>query len=239
MNDPITRRRLLRGGALAITAGALGCDTGRPQHGVLGRMERWNERVQRFLFRPDRLAAELPREAETPLDKFPPYFVAPKMPLEPAGWRLKVGGMVGKPALLSRDDLERMPRTDIRVRHYCVEGWSAVASWHGVRVRDLAQSVGADPRARYVEFRSFDVDEEDDTQYYSSWDRESALHAQTILAYGMNGRPLGPEHGAPLRLYAGVKLGYKLVKYLTEVNFLPNRTGGYWEDQGYEWFAGV
>ena len=108
-----------------------------------------------------------------------------------------------------------------------------MASWHGVALRDLAARIGADPRAPYVEFRSFDEG------YWSSWDRASALHPQTILAYGMNGEPLSPSYGAPLRLYSAVKLGYKMVKYLTEVNFLPQRTGGYWEDQGYEWFAGV
>ena len=126
-----------------------------------------------------------------------------------------------------------MPVTDVRVRHYCVEGWSAVSSWRGVGVRDLARAVGAHRDARYVEFRSFDEN------YWSSWDRPSAMHAQTILAYGKNGAPLSPDYGAPLRLYASVKLGYKMVKYLTQVNFLSAPTGGYWENTGYEWFAGV
>ena len=93
--------------------------------------------------------------------------------------------------------------------------------------------VGADPRVGYVEVRSFDAG------YWSSWDRESALHPQTILAYGMNGELLGPDHGAPIRVYTAVKLGYKMVKYLTEVNFRPERSGGYWENQGYEWFGGI
>jgi DMSO/TMAO reductase YedYZ molybdopterin-dependent catalytic subunit len=86
---------------------------------------------------------------------------------------------------------------------------------------------------KYVEFRSFD------SNYWSSWDLASALHPQTLLAYGMNDQSLGLEHGAPLRVYSAVKLGYKMVKYLTEVNFLPSRTGGYWESQGYDWFGGV
>src|SRR5437588_193964 len=83
-----------------------------------------------------------------------------------------------------------------------------------------------DARAEYVELRSFDVDREG-RAYYSSWDRASALHPQTLLAYGMNGERLAPGHGAPLRLYSAVKLGYKMVKYLTEVSFLPRATGGY------------
>ncbi|MGO8804023.1 molybdopterin-dependent oxidoreductase, partial [Candidatus Binatus sp.] len=121
----------------------------------------------------------------------------------------------------------------MRIRHHCVEGWSAVAEWQGVQLREIARMAGASRDARYVEFRSFDAG------YFSSWDIESSLHPQTILAYGMNGHALYPDHGAPLRLYSPVKLGYKNVKYLTEVNFLPRRSGGYWEDQGYDWYGGV
>src|SRR5262249_15889366 len=175
---------------------------------------------------------------ESPFDDFPVYYVDDQIPEPPPDWQLKVTGLVARPLTLTRADLERMPRTDIRVRHYCVEGWSAVAAWHGVAVRDIAARAGADRGAGFVEFWSFDEDDEE-TPYSSSWDRDSAEHPQSILAYGMNGEPLLPAHGAPLRLYAGVKLGYKLVKYLSEVRFRAERTGGYWEDKGYEWFAGV
>jgi DMSO/TMAO reductase YedYZ molybdopterin-dependent catalytic subunit len=155
------------------------------------------------------------------------------MPTPPDNWTLTIGGMVSKPGVLTIEQLKQMPRTDMRVQHHCVEGWSAVAAWHGVRVSEIAKIAGVDPRARYVEFRSFDDD------YYSSWDWDSAMHPQTILAYGMNGHPLTAQHGSPIRLYSAVKLGYKMVKYLTAVNFLSKPTGGYWENQGYEWFAGV
>lgn len=224
-----TRRALLAGGI----AGALGCNVERPRAGLLGGMDALDERVQRTLFRSRKTGRELAPAATTPMRAFPEYHIAPEAPIAPRGWRLVVGGMVRQPLSLSLDDLQRMQRTDLRVRHYCVEGWTAVASWHGVSVAELAARAGADPRAGFVEFRSFDEG------YWSSWDRASAFHAQTILAYGMNGEPLAPGHGAPLRLYAAVKLGYKMVKYLTEVRFLPRQTGGYWEDQGYEWFAGV
>jgi DMSO/TMAO reductase YedYZ molybdopterin-dependent catalytic subunit len=196
-------------------------------------MERANERFQRALFDPNRLAPELGEDEETPYEDFPKYKISRRFPLAPAGWTLAVGGLVAHPLALSLADLIRLPRTRTRVRHHCVEGWTAVASWDGVRLSELARLAGADPAAGYVEFRSFD------SGYWSSWDRDSALHPQTILAYGMNGAPLSVEHGAPLRLHSAVKLGYKMVKYLTEVRFLPARTGGYWEDQGYEWFAGV
>ena len=231
MPNLMTRRQF----AATVATGVLLAtgQTARAKSGFLHWMERWNERVARFVFAADRLAAELPPTATTQAEAFPSYFISDTMPIAPAGWGLTVGGLVARPTTFSLAQLQQMPRTDMRVRHYCVEGWSAVAAWHGVRLRDVADIVGADPQAPYVEFRSFDAG------YWSSWDRESALHKQTILAYGMNGMPLYPDHGAPLRLYGAVKLGYKMVKYLTEVHFVPERTGGYWEDQGYEWFAGV
>jgi DMSO/TMAO reductase YedYZ molybdopterin-dependent catalytic subunit len=225
----ITRRRLVAG----IGLGLLGCDARKPRAGLLGAGDALNQRVQSGLFRRSRLAPSPASGEETALAAFPEYFISRSLPQTPASWVLRVGGLVKQPLQLGIDELTRMPRTEVRVRHYCVEGWTAVASWQGVAMADIAARAGADPRARFVEFRSFD------DGYWSSWDRDSALHKQTILAYGMNGGPLGPGHGAPLRLYAAVKLGYKMVKYLTEVNFLPAATGGYWEDQGYEWFAGV
>jgi DMSO/TMAO reductase YedYZ molybdopterin-dependent catalytic subunit len=227
----ITRRKLLAGFAAASLLA--GCDAPHPVSLFLKRMLRFNERFEDFIFSPSRLAPESPEKDLTPERAFPSYFIADTMPFPPAGWTLKVGGMVARPGVFTLEQLKAMPRAAMRVRHHCVEGWSAVAAWNGLRLIDLARAVGIDPRVRYVEFRSFDANS------WSSWDLGSALHPQTLLAYGMNGHDLHPDHGAPLRLYSAVKLGYKNVKYLTEVNFLPNRTGGYWEDQGYDWFAGV
>jgi DMSO/TMAO reductase YedYZ molybdopterin-dependent catalytic subunit len=227
----ITRRTLLTGFAAASLLA--GCDTPHPVSLFLKGMLRVNERFEGLLFSPSRLAPEAPEKDLTPEGAFPSYFIADTMPFPPAGWSLKVGGMVAHPGVFTLEQLKAMPRSDIRVRHHCVEGWSAVAAWHGLRLSELARAVGIDPRVRYVEFRSFDEN------YWSSWDLGSALHPQTLLAYGMNGHDLHPDHGAPVRVYSAIKLGYKNVKYLTEVNFLPSRTGGYWEDQGYDWFAGV
>ena len=228
----ITRRKLLAGiGAASLLAG---CDSPHRMATLLTNgMLRWNEHFESFLFSPSRLVPESPPEDLTPEPQFPFYFKSDKVPLAPAGWSLKVGGLVARPSVFTLEQLKAMPRMDMRVRHYCVNGWSAVAAWHGVRLSEIARTVGADPRAPYVEFRSFDAG------YWSSWDRASALHPQTILAYGMNGHPLHPDHGAPLRLYSAVKLGYKMVKYLTEINFLSYCTGGTVENNGSEWFAGV
>ena len=137
------------------------------------------------------------------------------MPFAPANWALKVGGLVARPSVFSLEQLKRMPRTEHAsapsLRRGMVGG-RRLARRAAERDRRM---VGASRDAQYVEFRSFDAG------YCSSWDIESSLHPQTILAYGMNGHPLYPDHGAPLRLYSPVKLGYKNVKYLTEVNFLP------------------
>src|SRR5215472_16893693 len=114
-------------------------------------MDEWNQKVQGALFSPARLAPELPPSDTTPEEAFPSYFISDDMPFPPDNWTLKVGGLVSKPGVFSLDDLKKMPRTDLRIRHHCVEGWSAVAGWHGVRVCELANLVGIDPRAQYVE----------------------------------------------------------------------------------------
>jgi len=226
----IGRRKFITGAAaLSLLAG---CES-RPAGAFFSVMRGWNERFEALLFARRALAPELPESAATEEEDFPQYFISTAMPIAPADWSLKVGGMVQHPTTLTLDQLQRMPAIDMRVQHHCVEGWSAVAAWRGVRLSTIANLVGLDRRVKYVEFRSFDAN------YYSGWDLASAMHPQTLLAYGMNGHPLGPGHGAPLRLYSAIKLGYKNVKYLTEINFLPNKIGGYWEDQGYEWFAGV
>ena len=167
----------------------------------------------------------------------PSYFVSRTVPLwsdaARGPWRLEIGGMVDRPLQLTLQQLMDLPRTHQRVNHYCVEGWTAVEQWTGVRFSDLAKLVGAHRGAKYVDFESFD------DGYHESWDIESAMHKQTVIAYGLDGHLLGPAHGAPARLYSPVKLGYKNTKYLTRIMFLPERNGGYWSDRGYEWYGGV
>ena len=146
---------------------------------------------------------------------------------------LEVGGLVKQPLKLSLADLVAMKQTTQRVDHFCVEGWTAVARRSGVRLNEIARIAGVRPDARYVDFESFDND------YHESWDVASAMHPQTLIVYGQDGRYLPPAWGAPARVFSPVKLGYKNTKYLTRIMFLPNRTGGYWSDQGYEWFGGT
>ena len=224
-------RRQFLAGAAALTLLA-GCEQ-HPGKAAMRLMRGWNERFEEYLFSPSRLAPELPASAQTPEKDFQCFFKSPVMPVASSGWCLKIGGLVRHPTILTLDQIFKMPVTDMRVRHYCINGWTAVASWRGVRVSEIARLAGLDPQAKYVEFRSFDAG------YWSSWDLASVMHPQTLLAYGMNGHPLGADHGAPLRLYSAIKLGYKSVKYLTEIIFMANKTGGTCEDAGEDWFAGV
>lgn len=183
----------------------------------------------------DRLAREYPVAKRTPERDFPAYFVSRGMPMlaDPAAWRLEVTGLVMRPASLTLEQVMAFPRLTYTVKHHCVEGWSAIATWSGVPLRALADRVEPLSAARYVMFRSFD------SGYSNGWDLASAMHPQTILAYAYNGRRLRPDHGAPLRLYSPTKLGYKNTKYLLSVEFTDQRPGGYWEDRGYPWFGGV
>jgi DMSO/TMAO reductase YedYZ molybdopterin-dependent catalytic subunit len=169
--------------------------------------------------------------------KLPSYFISRTVPVWDESvrgkWALEVSGLVANPMRLALEDLQRLPRVSERVNHYCVEGWTAVETWTGCRFSDLAKLARVSPEAHYVDFQSFDDD------YHESWDMESAMHRQTVVAYGLDGKMLQPAHGAPARVYSPVKLGYKNTKYLTKIVFMPKMNGGYWSDMGYEWYGGT
>ncbi len=226
--------KLAVAGGAASLAAACGWDGGNAIRPGLLDISRVNDWVgEKILFSPTRLARTYsPAERSAML---PSYFISAMMPMlvNPSAWRLRVDGLVRQPLELSVDDLMRMPPVSYTVKHTCVEGWSAIATWHGVPVSAIMEYCRPLPTARYINFVSFD------SGYSNGWDLASALHPQTILAYGMNDQPLTPAHGAPLRLYSPTKLGYKLTKYLVSMTFTERRPGGYWEDQGYPWFGGI
>jgi DMSO/TMAO reductase YedYZ molybdopterin-dependent catalytic subunit len=246
----VGRRSLVRAGALWLSAGLsssalsalsallAACNSRGPDGAepLLRFAERKNEGVERWLLRHTALDRTSSR-ARAAGAAFPKYFVSDSVPVWDAAtrgpWALEVAGLVRRPLRLTLDELTKLPSVTQRVNHYCVEGWTAVATWTGVRVSELARLAGVLPDAQYADFQSFD------DGYHESWDLESATHPQTLVAYGMDGAMLGPGHGAPARLHSPVKLGYKNTKYLTRVMFLPQRNGGYWSDQGYEWYGGV
>ena len=239
----LDRRDFLRLGLVAGPASLVascGWDGGavlEPRLRAFGRVNDWVG--EKLWHSSSRLAPEYPVQDRTAAANFPSYSITYNKtgsfpyPPDPEGWRLQVGGLVRKPVSLSRPMIEALPRVTYTVKHHCVEGWTAIATWTGVPVSAIVALVEPTPQASYLRFDSFD------SQYYNGWDLKSAMHPQTILAYAYNDRPLGMNHGAPLRLYSPVKLGYKLTKYLTAMTFTRERPGGYWEDQGYPWLGGI
>src|SRR4051812_18408201 len=165
-----------------------------------------------------------------------------------ADWQLKVGGLVKKPLSLSLDELKAMPSRTQITRHDCVEGWSAIGQWTGVPLSHLLQSAELMGNAKYIVFRcADDLEQSRDGSglYYESIDLIDAFHPQTIMAYAMNGQPLPVPHGAPLRLRVERQLGYKMAKYVMRIEAVEDFAkigfgkGGFWEDRGYEWYAGI
>ncbi|HEV7837356.1 MAG TPA: molybdopterin-dependent oxidoreductase, partial [Gemmatimonadaceae bacterium] len=235
----IPRREFLAwSGGLLSTALLAACDARGPKAAdkLLKYAERKNRAVERALYRHTAIDVVQPG-AHDALNKLPSYFISPTVPVWDESvrgkWALEVSGLVARPVKLTLDDLQKLPRVSNRVNHYCVEGWTAVETWTGCPFGELAKLVGVLPDAHYVDFQSFD------DGYHESWDLESAMHKQTVVAYALDGKMLEPAHGAPARVYSPVKLGYKNTKYLTKIVFMPKMNGGYWSDMGYEWYGGV
>ena len=167
-----------------------------------------------------------------------------------AGYRLAVGGLVEAPAEFSLDQLRAMPSRTQITRHDCVEGWSCIGKWKGVQLSLLLEQVKPKPEAKFVLFRCYDSMDGPsldgrDSRYYESIDLEEAGHAQTIMAYDLNDRALPVANGAPLRCRVERQLGYKQAKYVKAIELVASfdairgGKGGYWEDEGYEWYGGI
>ena len=167
-----------------------------------------------------------------------------------ADYRLTVGGLVAKPAEFTLEQLRAMPSRTQITRHDCVEGWSCVGKWKGVQLARILDQVQIKPEAKFVLFRCFDSMEgpsldDRDSRYYESIDLDDAHHVQTILAYELNDKQLPVTNGAPLRCRVERQLGYKQAKYIRAIELVESFAqirggkGGYWEDEGYEWYGGI
>ena len=260
--DRLHRRGLLKALAAVGSLAVSGCDrlASEPRfRSVLDAANSLTYKVQRLLIRADRLAPEY-SEAD-----ISPTFRA-NGSTDPqdeeyvglganhfADWRLKVHGLVEHELSLSLEELRAFPARTQITRHDCVEGWSCIAKWTGVPLTELLLRAGVRPEARFAVFHcadtldgggEFGVDPES-IRYYESIDLIDAAHPQTILAYDMNGKKLTVPHGAPLRLRLERQLGYKMAKYIMRIELVQSLAdlhggrGGYWEDRGYEWYAGI
>ncbi|HEY6631299.1 MAG TPA: molybdopterin-binding protein [Rhizobiaceae bacterium] len=258
MTNLLTRRRFLASGALGAGALALGgCDAleqNADVDAVLRSAETLTMGVQRLLLRNGTLAREF-----TPADISPTFRINGTQAPDSeeyaalrdggfAGWKLKVDGLVNRPLELSLADIKKLPSRSQITRHDCVEGWSAIGKWTGVPLGLVLQTAGLKPNARFVVF--YCADELEKTfdgsgRYYESIDMVDAFHPQTILAYAMNDADLTVGHGAPLRLRVERQLGYKHAKYVMRIQVVDSFSslwggrGGYWEDRGYQWYAGI
>jgi DMSO/TMAO reductase YedYZ molybdopterin-dependent catalytic subunit len=244
------RRRGLLAGLAALAVGGCGkvadSSAGRSLFEAAGE---WHRRVQRALTGRTALAPEFDRSQVSPFFRgngsvsidTPAYAAALANGF--ADWRLSVTGLVTHPLSLSLDNIRRLPQRTQVTRHDCVEGWSAIGEWTGPQLATILRGAALKPEARFVVLRCADT--LDGAPYYESIDLDDAFHPQTIVAHLLNGSPLPVRNGAPLRLRVERQLGYKHAKFLTGIEVVASLhdieggNGGYWEDRGYQWYAGV
>ncbi|RAK64761.1 molybdopterin-binding protein [Phenylobacterium kunshanense] len=256
--DDLNRRGLIGGAATgALGVGLAGCEriSASPQvNRALAVGEGVTRRAQRLLVDRMALAREYPPQAIS-RDFRPNGTTAPDsdeyQALVTTGfqdWRLDIGGLVERPLSLSLADLRAAPTRTQITRHDCVEGWSCIAKWRGARLGPLLDRAKVKREARYVAFFCADTLEltlDGSGDYYETIDLVDAYHPQTILAYDMNDAPLPVAHGAPIRLRLERQLGYKMAKYVMRIELIDSfeglgrGRGGYWEDRGYQWYAGI
>jgi DMSO/TMAO reductase YedYZ molybdopterin-dependent catalytic subunit len=251
----INRRSLMTGLAAGGLLPLAGCSLDSRSPGVmsiLDKAEYLTEGVQRALLAPRlALAPEFSPGMITPtfkpngsIDPDDPDYVALRQNGF-ADWKLAVGGLVERPMSLSLADLRALPSRSQITRHDCVEGWSAIGKWTGVPLGHVLKLAQLSPETRFIVLYCADELERNDGGYYESMDMHDAFHPQTLLAYGLNDKPLPVANGAPLRLRIERQLGYKHAKYLMRIEAVARLDdihggkGGYWEDRGYEWYAGI
>ncbi len=230
------RRGLLRGG---LSLGALtmltGCDVGSDGsiEAALRAVSSLNDRVQALLFDPNKLAPTYPESMVQKPPRFNAYYdVEDVKPVNGDAWRLELAGLIADKRPWTRQQLAELPERETIVRHVCVEGWDYIGQWSGVPMRTFLERIGADLRAKYVAFKCYD-------DYPSSIDMATALHPQTLLATKYAKETLADPFGYPLRLRTSTKLGFKNPKWITAIEVTNVYPGGYWEDQGFNWFSGI
>jgi DMSO/TMAO reductase YedYZ molybdopterin-dependent catalytic subunit len=224
------QRSLTLGGLSLLT----GCtpDSEASIERALASISRFNDRAQGVLFDPTRLAPTYPDSMITRPFPFNAYYGEDEVrEVDGDAWRLELSGLIADRKPWTLAELRRMPQQSQVTRHICVEGWSAIGKWGGVPFAHFLRRVGADLSARYVGFKCAD-------DYFTSIDMATALHPQTLMALTYDGQTLPPRYGYPMKLRMPTKLGYKNPKHIQAIFVTNTYPGGYWEDQGYNWFGG-
>jgi DMSO/TMAO reductase YedYZ molybdopterin-dependent catalytic subunit len=228
----LTRRNILKLSPLVFLTGCNLTPNGGTES-FLRSFQKFNDWVQAKVFDPTKPAPEYTDAQMTPEDGFRINGKDADYPdVDLANWTLTVDGLVKKPGIYTLEQIKSFSKKVMNTRHCCVEGWSMIPQWGGTVMRDFLEMVGADPKAQYLSVQSAD-------DYYTPYDMPSVLHPQTLLCYEAYGKPLTVPHGAPVRIVMPTKLGYKSAKWITRITVTNKKPGGYWEDQGYDWFAGI
>ncbi|MHA4871613.1 molybdopterin-dependent oxidoreductase [Duganella sp. PWIR1] len=232
--QPSRRAFLQRGltlGGLSLLTGCATDDQDSIEQ-ALTSISRFNDRAQALLFDPKRLAPTYPASMITRPFPFNAYYGEEEVRIvDGDAWRLELSGLIADRKPWSLAALRALPQQSQITRHICVEGWSAIGRWGGVPFAHFLRHVGADLSAKYVGFKCAD-------DYFTSIDMATALHPQTIMALTYDGAPLPPRYGFPMKLRMPTKLGYKNPKHVQAIFVTNTYSGGYWEDQGYNWFGG-
>lgn len=233
---PMSRRAFLRGtGSVGALMLLTGCDVidGQSAENLLRSVSRFNDEVQATLFNPARLAPEFSEREITrpfPFNAFYPKEDAPEV--EPGDWQLALGGRIADKRPWSLGQLRALDFETQITRHICIEGWSAIGKWSGPRLSEFLKRIGADTDAKYVFFRCED-------RYSTSLDMATALHPQTQITLAFDGKTLPRIYGYPMKVRVPTKLGFKNPKHVNELIVTNDYPGGFWEDQGYNWFSGL
>jgi DMSO/TMAO reductase YedYZ molybdopterin-dependent catalytic subunit len=233
--DP-ARRAFLRG---AVSLGALtmltGCDIvdENSAENALRYVSRFNDRVQALLFDPERLAPTYTEADITRPFPYNGYYPPDEAPLiDPASYKLEISGLVDDKTPWTLERLHALPQVSQITRHVCVEGWSAIGSWQGAVLSEFLARIGADMRAKYVWFQCAEG-------YTNTIDMPTALHPQTQMTFKFDNKILPREYGFPMKIRMPTKLGFKNPKYVVAMEVTNVDRGGYWENQGYNWFSGL
>jgi DMSO/TMAO reductase YedYZ molybdopterin-dependent catalytic subunit len=224
-------QRSLTLGGLSLLTGCSISDNSSVEAALM-KVSQFNDKVQGVLFDPNRLAPTYPESMITRPFPFNAFYGEDEVQeVDGNAWRLELSGLVMDKKSWSLAQLRNLPQTDQVTRHICVEGWSAIGKWGGVPFSHFLKRIGADLSAKYVGFKCAD-------DYYTSIDMATALHPQTLMALTYDGEELPPKYGYPMKLRMPTKLGYKNPKHIQAMFVTNTYPGGYWEDQGYNWFGG-
>lgn len=232
----INRRKILRGtlslGALTMLTGCSVSDTS-PMQAFLRAISAFNDKFQEALFRPDHLAPTYREDQVSIPPRFNAYYeIEDVKPVDGKNWKLELAGLIQDKKAWTADELNKLPETEIIIRHICVEGWDYIGQWSGVRLSEFLQRIGADTKAKYISFKCAD-------DYTETLDMATALHPQTILATKYAREPITDPFGFPMRLRTATKLGFKNAKWITAMEVTNTFIPTYWSKQGFNWFAGI